>query len=91
MPKKVASTYDDIRLGRGTPQTDPDTGTQKIFEGRKPHERQWAGSKEWQVPGAKDPGNTRILERPDGRMGWTVDHYVTIHKFGAPHFPDFGW
>ncbi len=79
----------------GVRQTDPDTGDPKIFEGRKKHEAPWKDSLEYRVPHAKDPENSRILmkELPDGRkvMGWTTDHYRTIHPFTAPHFPDDGW
>lgn len=77
------------------PQTDPGTGIQKIFGGNKPHEKFWRGAREWRVPGEKNGDNWRILEKtlPDGRkvMGWTTDHYTTIHPFSAPHFPDSAW
>lgn len=48
-----------------------------------PHERPWAGAEEYRVPGAKNPEEARILVKtlPGGRkvMGWTTDHYKTIH------------
>ncbi|MEU6849118.1 RHS repeat-associated core domain-containing protein [Actinacidiphila alni] len=95
LPKRFIKEYEEIRMGNGTPQTDPETGEQKIFQGNKSHEKFWAGSREWRVPGQKDGDSWRILEKdlPDGRkvMGWSQDHYVTIHKFTAPHFPDAGW
>jgi hypothetical protein len=93
MSKHFVRAYDDIRAGRGQPQTDA-TGKQKVFEGRGKHEGRWAGSLEYRVPGAKGD-SARILVRtlPDGRkvMGWTNDHYKTIRPFSAPHFPDAGW
>ncbi|GAA2739853.1 RHS repeat-associated core domain-containing protein [Kitasatospora cinereorecta] len=95
LPKTHVRAYEEIRAGRGVPQNHPGTNTQKIFGGNKPHEKFWAGSKEWRVPGQKDGDTWRILEKtlPDGRkvMGWTTDHYTTIHPFSAPHFPDSGW
>jgi hypothetical protein len=94
-PSNLYRNTDRIRAGEGTPQTDPATGQPKIFEGRKSHEKPWTGAREYLVPNAKDPGSARILvkELPDGRlvMGWTKDHYQTIHPFKAPHFPDSGW
>ncbi|MFK4265671.1 DUF6531 domain-containing protein [Streptomyces milbemycinicus] len=95
LPKTFVRAYEDIRQGHGVRQTDPHTGDPKIFEGRKKHEAPWKDSLEYRVPHAKDPENSRILvkELPDGRkvMGWTTDHYKTIHPFTAPHFPDDGW
>ena len=95
LPKTFVREYDEIRAGRGTPQTDPHTGQPKIFEGRRPHEAPWKDAEEYRVPGAKDPENSRILVKtlPDGRkvMGWTTNHYDNIHTFKAPHFPDDGW
>ena len=79
LPKTFVREYDEIRAGRGTPQTDPHTGQPKIFEGRRPHEAPWKDAEEYRVPGAKDPENSRILVKtlPDGRkvMGWTTNHY----------------
>lgn len=94
--KTFVKAYEDIRAGGGERQTDPHTGQPKTFQGtHKPHERPWAGAEEYRVPGAKDPENSRILVKtlPDGRkvMGWSDDHYATIHPFKAPHFPDDGW
>ncbi|WP_051171853.1 MULTISPECIES: RHS repeat-associated core domain-containing protein [unclassified Amycolatopsis] len=94
MSRLFLDAYDEIRAGRGVPQTDPATGAQKVFEGRAPHERRWAGALEYRVPGSKGD-RSRILAKtlPDGRtvMGWTTDHYATIKTFSAPHFPDAGW
>lgn len=102
LPKEHVRAYDEIRAGRGVPQTHPNNhpdlakrGRQKIFGGKKKHEAFWKGAREWRVPGEKDGDSWRILEKtlPDGRkvMGWTTDHYTTIHPFAAPHFPDSGW
>ncbi|MFD8379911.1 putative T7SS-secreted protein [Streptomyces sp. NPDC059679] len=96
LPKTFVSAYDEIRAGRGIHQRDPHTGQPQVFEGtHAPHERPWAGAEEYAVPGAKNIGEARILVKtlPDGRkvMGWTTDHYKTIHPFTAPHFPDSGW
>ncbi|MGX9886527.1 RHS repeat-associated core domain-containing protein [Streptomyces sp. NPDC002276] len=92
--KHFVEAYENIRMGNGTPVLD-NNRNQKIFEGRKTHEKPWAGAKEWRVPGITKHDEARILELeiPGGRtvMGWTVDHYDTIHKFTAPHFPDDGW
>ncbi|WP_192583588.1 RHS repeat-associated core domain-containing protein [Streptomyces albicerus] len=89
------NAYDDIRAGRGTPQVDPGTRQQKVFRGDKTHEKPWRGAKEWRVPGITKHDKARILELeiPGGRtvMGWTNDHYATIHKFTGPHFPDSDW
>ncbi|WP_435241094.1 DUF6531 domain-containing protein [Streptomyces cucumeris] len=94
LPKKFVEAYDDIRAGNGVPRRD-DNGHPKIFEGRKSHERPWSGATEYEVPGAKNPDKARILVKTlaDGRkvMGWSTDHYKTIHPFTAPHFPDSGW
>ena len=95
LPKPFVRAYEEIRLGNGVEQTHPQTGKHKQFGGNGAHEKWWSGAWEYTVPGAKDPGNSRILvkELPDGRkvMGWTTDHYKTIHPFKAPHFPDDGW
>ncbi|MEU3529301.1 polymorphic toxin-type HINT domain-containing protein [Streptomyces sp. NPDC038707] len=94
MSRHFVNAYDDIRAGRGVPQTDPATGAQKVFQGKATHEKRWAGALEYRVPGSKGD-NARILAKtlPDGRlvMGWTNDHYKTIKPFSGPHFPDSGW
>ncbi|WP_281255211.1 Hint domain-containing protein [Luteimicrobium subarcticum] len=94
MSHKIASAYDDIRAGNGVPRIDPATGKPKVFQGRRPHERFWAGAVEYDVAGAKGT-TTRILAKDLGGgrtvTGWTIDHYDTIRKFSAPHFPDSGW
>ncbi|MEU4910658.1 polymorphic toxin-type HINT domain-containing protein [Streptomyces fradiae] len=94
MSRHFVNAYDDIRAGRGVPQTDPATGAQKVFQGKATHEKRWAGALEYRVPGSKGD-SARILAKtlPDGRMvmGWTNDHYKTIKPFSAPHFPDSGW
>ncbi|QKV94102.1 RHS repeat protein [Streptomyces sp. NA02950] len=94
LPKPFVRAYDDIREGNGVPRLD-DNGDPKIFKGKRAHERPWKGATEYEVPGAKVPDKARILVKtlPDGRkvMGWSTDHYDTIHPFTAPHFPDDGW
>lgn len=94
MSKRFVSAYDEIRAGRGQPQTDTVTGRQKVFEGRGKHEKRWTGALEYRVPGTKgDSARILVKTLPDGRkvMGWTNDHYDTIKPFSAPHFPDAGW
>lgn len=94
MSKHFVKAYDDIKAGRGVPQTDPSTGAQKVFQGRAPHEGRWAGALEYRVPGTTgDQARILVKTLPDGRtvMGWTNDHYRTIKPFSAPHFPDSGW
>jgi hypothetical protein len=54
------------------------------------------GRARWSIECREPRGDqSRILSKtlPDGRqvMGWTNDHYKTIHPFTAPHFPDAGW
>ena len=94
LPKKFVDEYEKIRAGKGTPQTNPATGLQKVFQGKRAHERGWAGALEFRVPGTTGD-RSRILMKtlPDGRkaMGWTTDHYDTIKPFSAPHFPDSGY
>ncbi|MFK4087814.1 polymorphic toxin-type HINT domain-containing protein [Kribbella sp. NPDC020789] len=94
MSRHFVKAYDDIRAGNGVPRIDPNTGLQKIFRGSGPHERPWADSLEFEVPGTKgDSARILVKTLPDGRlkMGWTTDHYATIKPFTAPHFPDDGW
>ncbi|WP_438947818.1 RHS repeat-associated core domain-containing protein [Streptomyces triticisoli] len=94
MSRHFVNAYDEIRAGRGQPQTDPATGAQKVFQGRATHEKWWAGSLEYRVPGSKgDSARILVKTLPNGRivMGWTNDHYDTIKPFSAPHFPDSGW
>jgi len=95
LSKAAAKAYDDILVGEGKPRLNKRGTAQAVFEGNRPHERPWRGALEWEVPGAKNPDDWRILQlkMPDGRMkmAWTDDHYDTIHPFSAPHFPDSGW
>ncbi|QNX73543.1 polymorphic toxin-type HINT domain-containing protein [Acinetobacter seifertii] len=81
--KAISKAYDDILLGNGTKR--PTT-----FAGRAPHEKPWAGSIEYEVPGAANPGVTRILQKPNGQMGITFDHYKTITPFPSPWYKDGG-
>ncbi|MDV7645040.1 polymorphic toxin-type HINT domain-containing protein, partial [Acinetobacter baumannii] len=81
--KAISKVYDDILLGKGTKR--PTT-----FVGRAPHEKPWSGSIEYEVPGAPNPGVTRILQKPNGQMGITFDHYKTITPFPSPWYKDGG-
>ncbi|MFC1398704.1 polymorphic toxin-type HINT domain-containing protein [Acinetobacter lactucae] len=81
--KAISKAYDDILLGKGTKR--PTT-----FVGRAPHEKPWSGSIEYEVPGAPNPGVTRILQKPNGQMGITFDHYKTITPFPSPWYKDGG-
>ncbi|MFV5440467.1 polymorphic toxin-type HINT domain-containing protein, partial [Acinetobacter oleivorans] len=81
--KAISKAYDDILLGKGVRR--PTT-----FSGRAPHEKPWAGSIEYEVPGSANPGVTRILQKPNGQMGITFDHYKTITPFPSPWYKDGG-
>ena len=86
IPARIRHEYEEISLGRGTPRIDPRTGTQTIFEAR--HARGanvWRGSREFDVPGTSH----RILQRPDGKLGYVIDHdYTRPRLFPAPWYPD---
>ncbi|WP_190232861.1 DUF6531 domain-containing protein [Streptomyces avicenniae] len=90
IPGSIVREYDNVRLGRGTPRIDPATGQQTIHRADHvpPRQRdQWRGSLEWDVPGTTH----RILERPDGRLGFVLNHdYSSPFVFPAPWFPDGG-
>ncbi|MFD5322024.1 DUF6531 domain-containing protein [Streptomyces sp. NPDC127098] len=90
MPGSIVREYDNIRMGQGTPRIDPNTGRQTIHRADQvpPRQRdQWRGSLEWDVPGT----DHRILERPDGRLGYVLNHdYSSPFLFPAPWFPDGG-
>ncbi|MEQ0558838.1 RHS repeat-associated core domain-containing protein [Amycolatopsis sp. NEAU-NG30] len=83
MNHKIAEAYDDVKAGRLT--------SHDIYSGQE--YPWWTGSKEYRVPGR--PNTERILEKtlPNGVKvyGWTATHYQKIQRFGAPHFPGWGW
>nr|WP_309694960.1 RHS repeat-associated core domain-containing protein [Armatimonas sp.] len=87
----IRNAYEDIKLGRGTPRTNPN-GSQKTFGAgelrRNGRGRNvWEGSKEWDVPGT----DHRILERQDGRLGYVIEHdYANPRLFPSPWYPDGG-
>jgi RHS repeat-associated protein len=90
IPRRIRDQYEVIRLGNGTPQIDPETGQQTVFQGRglSPGQRaQWQGPLEWDVPGT----NHRILQRPDGNLGYVLDHdYNSPFLFPAPWYQEGG-
>ncbi|QLY30100.1 hypothetical protein H0264_33810 [Nocardia huaxiensis] len=90
VPKAIREQYEQIHMGNGTPRIDPETGLQKVFEGRElgPRQRaQWEGSLEWDVPGTPH----RILQRPDGLLGYVWNHdYSAPFLFPGPWYPEGG-
>ncbi len=93
IPKLIRNQYEEILLGNGTPRIDPITGQQKVFRATELKQTTnggrnvWDGSLEWDVPGTKH----RILQRPDGRMGYVVEHdYSKPKLFPEPWYPDGG-
>jgi RHS repeat-associated protein len=94
VPRAIRNAYEDIKGGVGQQRFNSD-GTPDIFTGTHGEplsvQRQWGGSTVWEVPGARNPGQTRVLVNPRGQMGYTTDHYKTIQEFSAPHYPDWGW
>jgi RHS repeat-associated protein len=91
IPAAIRTQYENIRLGHGVPRIDPGTGQQTIFTARSMAGRrdqgQWAGSLEWDVPGT----NHRVLQRPDGRLGYVLNHdYTSPFLFPAPWYPEGG-
>jgi RHS repeat-associated protein len=83
MTKKIVSAYDDYKAGRLT--------SHDVYQGRE--HPWWAGAEEYRVPGAADNERIVVKKFPNGKeaVGWTTDHYQKIHRFTAPHFPDWGW
>ena len=94
VPRAIRNAYEDINAGNGVQRFNPD-GTPDIYTATHGEplsvRRQWGGSTVWEVPGARNPGMTRVLINPRGQMGYTTDHYDTIQMFSAPHYPDWGW
>ncbi|WUU39500.1 polymorphic toxin-type HINT domain-containing protein [Streptomyces sp. NBC_00659] len=80
IPRPATYQLIAIRRGNGTPRLD-DAGNVKIFEGRKPHERPYAGFQEYAIPNVpEDKG--RILYNPQtGEAAWPTNHYTTIQRF----------
>ncbi len=84
VPKRIREEYEKIKLGEGTPRIDRATGQQTIFQALGKKNR---GSKEWDVPGT----NHRILELPDGRLGYAINHnYDNTCLFPGPWYPEGG-
>jgi hypothetical protein len=93
VPRAIRDAYEDINVGSGVQRFNPD-GTPDIFTAAHGEplsvQRQWGGSTVWEVPGARNPGATRILINPRGQMGYTIDHYQTIQMFSGPSLPRLG-
>ena len=80
-------------LGGGTPRIDKATGKQKVFNANELKNKSgsgrnvWAGSLEYDVPGTKH----KILKRPDGKLGYVLDHdYSQPKLFPGPWYPEGG-
>ncbi|WP_429844689.1 polymorphic toxin-type HINT domain-containing protein [Brevibacillus sp. FIR094] len=87
IPQSIRKQYEEIILGKGTPRVDPKTGKQTIFEGRENQGKGWIGSLEFDVPGT----NHRILKRPDGKLGYVLNHdYKKPRLFPGLWYPDGG-
>lgn len=87
----IREAYEDIKLGNGTPRIDPATGAQKVFQANELRQgggrNRWQGALEWDVPGTSH----RILQLPDGRLGYVIDHdYAHPRLFPSPWYPDGG-
>ncbi|MNP13867.1 hypothetical protein D3C76_1061660 [compost metagenome] len=92
LPKAIREQYEEIRLGRGTPRLDAN-GKQKIFNANELKNSSgggnnvWRGSLEYDVPGT----NHRILKRPDGKLGYVLNHdYSQPKLFPGPWYPEGG-
>ena len=95
LPREIREQYEEIILGRGTPRIDPKTNQQtkftakEMFAARPPRRdaSQWADSLEFDVPGTTH----RILQRPDGKLGYVVFHdYASPFLFPGPWYPEGG-
>ncbi|OOM72486.1 tRNA(Glu)-specific nuclease WapA precursor [Clostridium beijerinckii] len=91
----LINEYDNIKLGNGTPRIDLNTGQQKLFQANELKQNAasarnvWDGSLEWDVPGSNN--QLRILQRPDGKLGYVTNHdYSKPKLFPSPWFPDGG-
>ncbi|PYI56314.1 polymorphic toxin-type HINT domain-containing protein [Paenibacillus flagellatus] len=93
LPKTIRDQYEEIRLGGGTPRIDPVTGKQKVFNANELKNisgggtNVWSGSLEYDVPGTSH----RILRRPDGKLGYVLNHdYSQPKLFPGPWYPEGG-
>ncbi|MCO5968806.1 DUF6531 domain-containing protein [Actinoallomurus soli] len=103
IPKPIREEYEKIAamraaerngipspLGAPTPRINEATGNQKVFQGWELPLTQrpaWKGSLEWDVPGT----DHRILERPDGKLGYAYQHdYSKPQLFPGPWYPEGG-
>ncbi|MFD0590074.1 polymorphic toxin-type HINT domain-containing protein [Paenibacillus sp. GCM10027627] len=93
LPKTIREQYEEIILGGGTPRIDSTTGKQKVFNANELKNKSgggtnvWAGSLEYDVPGT----NHRILKRPDGKLGYVLNHdYSQPKLFPGPWYPEGG-
>ncbi|MBD3920227.1 S8 family serine peptidase [Paenibacillus sp. PR3] len=89
VPGSIRNQYEEINLGNGTPRIDSTTGQQTIFNANELKQgapnNVWSGSLEWDVPGTSH----RILQRPDGRLGYVLNHdYSKPRLFPGPWYPD---
>jgi len=86
LPRSIREAYEEIKLGRGTPNLDSN-GVQKIFQGRE--NRKWGGATEWLVPG-DNGAHHRILKLGD-KLGFVKNHdYSKIKTFPGPWYPEGG-
>ena len=86
LPKSIRKAYEEIKLGRGTPNLDSN-GIQKIYQGRE--NKRWAGATEWLVPG-DNGAHHRILKLGD-KLGYVKNHdYTRIRTFPGPWYPEGG-
>ena len=92
VPRNIRNAYEEFKLGNKVLHTHPGTTTQKVFGagelramngGRR---NKWSGSLEFEVPGSP---RDRILQRPDGVLGYVINHdYLHPRVFPAPWYPD---
>ena len=92
VPRNIRNAYEEFQLGNRFPNTHPGTTIQKVFGagelrdmtgGRR---NKWTGSLEFMVPGSP---RDRILQRPDGVLGYVINHdYMRPRVFPAPWYPD---
>jgi RHS repeat-associated protein len=90
VPRVLRDQYEEVRLGNGTPRLDPKTGEQQVYRGDQlvgSRKATWKGSLEWDVPGTR----YRILQRPDGRLGYVQGHdYENPQLFPGPWYQEGG-
>jgi uncharacterized protein RhaS with RHS repeats len=86
VPKSIREQYEEIKLGRGTPNLDRN-GVQKVYQGRE--NKKWTGASEWLVPG-DNGAHHRILKLGD-KLGYVKNHdYSKIKTFPGPWYPEGG-